>query len=139
MTAFTASPTEGPPLLSVADGVATIRLRRYVTRLGLNLAKRAFLTAQAIPIDTLNQVPGLFERIADAHAFDATLDALVGTLAALAPLALQATKQSLNQIAAGEFDLQRLRERELLTAQSADFAEGRAAFAQRRAPVFTGR
>lgn len=114
-------------------------LRRYVTRLGLNVAKRAFLTAQAMPIDMLNQVPGLFEAVAGAEEFDAAVNSLVGTLAALAPMSLQATKQSLNEIAAGEFDLHRLRERESLTAQSADFAEGRAAFVQRRPPVFSGR
>lgn len=114
-------------------------LRRYVTRLGLNVAKRAFLTAQAMPIETLNQVPGLFEAVVDATQFDATTNSLVSTLASLAPLSLQATKQSLNEIAAGDFNLQRLRARELLTAQSADFAEGRAAFAQRRTAVFGGR
>jgi hypothetical protein len=32
-----------------------------------------------------------------------------------------------------------MREREQRTSQSADFAEGRAAFGQRRKPVFTGR
>jgi enoyl-CoA hydratase/carnithine racemase len=114
-------------------------LRRYVTRLGLNLAKRAFLTAQTLPIETLNQVPGLFEAIVDADDFDAALNSLVGTLTTLAPLSLQATKQSLNEIAAGDYDLRRLRERESSTTQSADFAEGRAAFAKRRVPTFSGR
>jgi hypothetical protein len=54
-------------------------------------------------------------------------------------LAAQATKQSLNEIAAGEYIPSRLRKREALTAGSDDFAEGRAAMAERRAPRFTGR
>jgi enoyl-CoA hydratase/carnithine racemase len=36
-------------------------------------------------------------------------------------------------------DVARMRERAQRASQSADFAEGRAAFAQRRAPVFIGR
>lgn len=114
-------------------------LRRYVTRLGLNVAKRAFLTAQTLPIETLNEVSGLFEAVVHADGFGAALESLVGALAVLAPLSLQATKRSLNEIAAGEFDLRRLREREQLTTRSADFVEGRAAFVQRRKPVFSGR
>ena len=67
------------------------------------------------------------------------LQSLVSDTLALAPLAVQETKKSLNEIALGDFDLMRLRAREQLTSQSADFAEGRAAFAERRKPVFTGR
>ena len=113
-------------------------LRRYVSRLGLNDAKRAFLTAQALPVERLAQL-GLFVEIAsNAEAFAAALQALVQQVAALAPLAAQATKRSLGEIAAGGFDEARLRERETLTLRSADFAEGRAAFAAKRAPRFTG-
>lgn len=113
-------------------------LRRYVSRLGLNGAKRAFLTAQALPIESLG-TPGLFEQIVPAEQFGAAVQTLVGQVAALAPLAAQATKRSLNEIAAGSFDETRLRERESTTLASADFAEGRAAFAEKRAPRFTGR
>jgi enoyl-CoA hydratase/carnithine racemase len=64
---------------------------------------------------------------------------LVRDLLALAPLALQDTKQSIREIEAGLGDVSRMRERAQRASQSADFAEGRAAFAQRRTPVFTGR
>ncbi len=112
-------------------------LRRYVSRLGLGLAQRAFLTAQALPIKELAAV-GLFQHLAEAEDFDAALAALVESVVHLAPLAAQLTKQSLNELAAGHCDEASLRERELRTTRSADFAEGRAAFAQRRAPRFTG-
>ena len=75
----------------------------------------------------------------DADGFDAAVNVWVQRLASLAPLAAEATKQSLNEIAAGRFDEPRLRARESLTAQSRDFAEGRAAFHERRAPKFEGR
>ena len=113
-------------------------LGRYVSRLGLNLAKRAFLSAQAIPCGQLQQV-GLFEQLVDAQGFDAAVSDWVQRLSSLAPLAAQATKQSLNEIAAGRFDEPSLRAREDLTAQSHDFAEGRAAFRERRVAKFEGR
>ena len=113
-------------------------LRRYVSRLGLNDAQRAFLTAQPLPVERLQQL-GLFAEVApDAEAFATALQALVQQVAALAPLAAQATKRSLVEIAAGDFDAARLRDRETSTLRSADFAEGRAAFAARRTPRFTG-
>ena len=58
---------------------------------------------------------------------------------ALAPLAVEETKKSINEMARGVHDESRLRARERLTGSSADFAEGRSAFAERRKPNFTGR
>jgi enoyl-CoA hydratase/carnithine racemase len=114
-------------------------LRRYVTRLGLDVAKRAFLTAKALPIEALADV-GAFETVAsDVGAFDTALDALAATVAGLAPLAAQSTKRSLNEIAEGRYDLAALRERERIAHASEDFVEGRAAVAQKRPPRFTGR
>jgi enoyl-CoA hydratase len=48
-------------------------------------------------------------------------------------------KASLNEIARGELDLARLREREARCAASEDLKEGLAAFAARRTPQFHGR
>ena len=82
---------------------------------------------------------GLFEALVTQHEWDATLAQLVADILSLAPLAVQETKKSLNEIASGEWDEQSLRAREHLTSRSADFAEGRVAFAERRKPVFVGR
>lgn len=113
-------------------------LRRYVSRLGTDVAKQAFLTAKPIAVES-PALSGVFEAIAPTETFDATVTSLAQTVAALAPLAAQATKASLNEIAAGVHDLARLREREALTTSSADFAEGRLAMAERRVPHFNGR
>lgn len=112
-------------------------LQRYVTRLGLSGAKRAFLTARPFSTAQLSQL-GCFEEVAGPERFDAAVGELVCEIAALAPLAVQSTKQSLNEIAVGRFDLSELRTREALTASSRDFAEGRLAFAERRQPRFIG-
>jgi enoyl-CoA hydratase/carnithine racemase len=113
-------------------------LRRYVSRFGLAGAKRAFLTARPFTARQLDAL-GLFEALAGPEDWAPTLQALVDDVLALAPLAVEATKQSLRDIEAGVADEASLRAREHMTSQSADFAEGRAAFAQRRKPVFAGR
>jgi len=113
-------------------------LQRYVSRLGLAAAKRAFLTARPFTASQLDAM-GLFEALVSPEAFAPSLQSLVQDILALAPLALQETKKSLCEIEAGQVDMARLREREQLASRSADFAEGRAAFAQRRKPVFVGR
>ncbi|MEY2683746.1 MAG: 2,3-dehydroadipyl-CoA hydratase [Pseudomonadota bacterium] len=113
-------------------------LERFVTRLGPAAAKRAFLTARPFTAQRLYET-GCLEAIASAADFDTTVAHLVGDVAALAPLAVQATKQSLNEIATGNMNWEQLKAREALTAQSADFAEGRLAFAEKRTPRFMGR
>lgn len=112
-------------------------LKRYVERLGVAAAKRAFLTARPFSAEMLLDL-GCVQALAAPQEFDAEVTRLVEEVASLAPLAVQATKQSLNEIAGGREDLEVLRAREAMTARSRDFAEGRAAFQERRKPRFTG-
>jgi enoyl-CoA hydratase/carnithine racemase len=114
-------------------------LQRFAARLGINGAKRAFLTARPFSAERLLQMGCLEELAADKAQFDAALACLVRDVAALAPLAVQATKQSLDEISTGHSDLAAMRSRESLTAASADFAEGRKAFLEKRIPRFCGR
>ena len=113
-------------------------LRRYVSRLGLATAKRLFLLAERVPAAELLAL-GYLDRLAGPGQLDAEVQAIAEALAAGAPLALRGMKASLNEIARGEFDLARLREREALCAASTDLQEGKAAFAEKRAPSFAGR
>lgn len=112
-------------------------LQRYISRLGASAAKRAFLTARPFTAEQLWHT-GCLEALAPLAEFESTVKELVQDVRALAPLAVQATKQSLNEIATGTYNLPALRAREALTAESADFAEGRRSFAERRKPVFRG-
>jgi enoyl-CoA hydratase/carnithine racemase len=112
-------------------------LRRYVSRFGVHASKRAFLLGQSMPFEDLDRL-GVFEALVEAHAFEAAVQDCVTRLSGMAPLALQATKQSLNDIAAGLYCEPVLKERARQSVYSQDFAEGRAAFAQRRVPQFTG-
>ncbi|MBI5722092.1 MAG: enoyl-CoA hydratase/isomerase family protein [Burkholderiales bacterium] len=113
-------------------------LSRYVSRLGLSAAKRLFLLGETVPAAELLQL-GYLDALVTAEALDAEVERFAASLLAGAPLALQGMKQSLNEVARGEFDLARLRRRESRCAESADLREGLAAFAERRAPRFSGR
>ena len=113
-------------------------LRRYVSRLGLQASKRAFLLGQSTPYETLDTL-GVFEALVAADAFEAAIQKLVSTLCGMAPIALASTKKSLNEIAAGLYSEPALKERSRHSVYTQDFAEGRAAFAERRAPKFTGK
>jgi len=113
-------------------------LRRYVSRLGLAAAKRFFLLAEAVRAADLLAL-GYLDRLVPPDRLDVEVQALADALAAGAPLALRGMKLSLDEIARGEFHLGALREREARCAHSADLAEGKAAFAEKRAPRFTGR
>lgn len=112
-------------------------MKRYVARLGLGAARRLFLMAQAVP-DVELLAMGYLDRLLPADQLKTAVDDWAAHIASLAPLAVQGMKRTLNEIALGQ-DAQALwREREAQTQASRDFAEGRAAFAERRAPRFTG-
>lgn len=112
-------------------------LRRYLARLGVSLTRQAFFTAQPLPIETLFSARAINE-LSRAEDLAERARELAAFAAALAPQAAQFTKQSLNELQRGEWNESALRAREAITAGSADFAEGRAAFAQRRPAAFAG-
>jgi len=113
-------------------------LRRYVSRLGLNTAKRLFLTAEKLGAEELLRIGYLTHLVAPAE-LDAAVERLATTLAAMAPLAVQGMKRALNEIGHGALDVEACVERARLCKASADIQEGLAAFREKRAPVFQGR
>ncbi len=113
-------------------------LERYVSRLGLDTAKRLFLTAEKIDASEMKSC-GFLTHLVDADGLVAATDKISGTLATMAPLALLGMKKHLNHIGRGVLNVQALLRDINLAATSADLQEGTAAWAAKRRPQFTGR
>lgn len=113
-------------------------MQRYVARLGLGVARKLFLLAETVPDRDLLAM-GFLDKLLPATELASAIEAWCAQVLALGPLAVHGMKQTLNDIALGGEQASVWREREAATKASADFAEGRAAFAERRAPRFEGR
>lgn len=113
--------------------------RRYVSRLGLNTAKRLFFMAERLNAEELLRIGYLTELAADAAELDARVEALAARLTAGAPLAVRGMKLALNQIGHGALDRDAMVARVATCKDSADLREGLAAFREKREPRFEGR
>lgn len=116
-------------------------LARYVSRLGLAAAKRAFLTAATWSDQALLEM-GYLDEICETTELTQKAQEWIDQIQALAPLAISGMKRSLNDLArtgATEENIRAIRDRESRCALSEDFIEGRNAFAQRRLAQFKGR
>jgi enoyl-CoA hydratase len=113
-------------------------LERYVTRLGVDTAKRLFLTADRFDAQAMRAC-GFLTDLVTADELEASVKRLTDTLAAMAPLALLGMKKHMNRIARGALDVDELNADIARAAASEDIAEGAAAWAAKRPPKFTGR
>jgi enoyl-CoA hydratase len=113
-------------------------LERYVTRLGVDSAKRLFLTAERFDAQAMRAC-GFLTDLVTADELEASVKRLADTLAAMAPLALLGMKKHMNRIARGALDVDDLNADIARAAASDDIREGAAAWAAKRPPKFTGR
>lgn len=113
-------------------------LERYVSRLGLNAAKRLFLTADRIDAGTMLDI-GFLNEIVPPEQLPLRVDTLTAQLAGMAPIALLGMKKHLNAISRGTLDATGLARDMQRSEASNDLREGAAAWKEKRQPQFTGK
>jgi enoyl-CoA hydratase/carnithine racemase len=110
-------------------------IARYVARLGLDNAKRLFLTAEKIGAVEMLRI-GYLTAVVPAEALDEEVDRLAGTLAGNAPLAMAGMKRTIHEIARGKLDEAAADRRHRESMRGDEIKEGIKAFAEKRPPRF---
>lgn len=113
-------------------------LERYVTRLGVDTAKRLFLTCERLNAADMKSC-GFLTHLVEPDALEQTVVGLTDTLSAMAPLPLFGMKRHLNLIARGQHDAEAIARDVFRTVHSEDLKEGGSAWREKRKPVFKGR
>ena len=110
-------------------------IQRYVSRLGVDNAKRLFLTAERIGAAEMLRI-GYLTAMVPAEALGEEVDKLVAVLAGNAPVAMRGMKRAINEIARGRLDEEGADRRHRDSMRSAEIQEGIKAFAEKRPPKF---
>lgn len=113
-------------------------MERYVSRLGLDNAKLLFLTAQKQSAQQMKHM-GYLTHLVDAEQLEQETMALAQTCASMAPIALLGMKRHLNGIARHALVVEELHADMRRAMASDDLREGQAAWAEKRAPRFSGK
>jgi enoyl-CoA hydratase/carnithine racemase len=110
-------------------------IARYVARLGLDNAKRLFLTAEKIGAAEMLRI-GYLTSVVPAEALDEEVDRLAGMLAGNAPVAMRGMKRTIHEIARGKLDEEAADRRHRDSMRGEEIKEGIKAFAEKRPPRF---
>jgi enoyl-CoA hydratase len=113
----------------------TSGIKRYVSRLGADNAKKLFLTAQKIDAPEMLRI-GYLTAVAPFEALDEEVDRLATILAGNAPIAMRGMKRAINEFSRGQLDQGAADQRARDSMRSAEIKEGITAFAEKRPPKF---
>jgi enoyl-CoA hydratase len=110
-------------------------IARYVSRLGVDNAKKLFLTAQKIDAPEMLRI-GYLTAMVPLEALDEEVDRLASSLGGNAPIAMRGMKRTINEFARGKLDEAAADDRAIESMRSAEIKEGIRAFAEKRPPKF---
>ena len=110
-------------------------IRRYVSRLGTDNAKKLFLTAQKISAPEMLRI-GYLTAMVPLESLDEEVDKLAAILAGNAPVAMAGMKRAINEIAHGKLDEAAADQRHRESMRGEEIKEGIRAFAEKRPPRF---
>jgi enoyl-CoA hydratase len=110
-------------------------IKRYVSRLGADNAKKLFLTAQKIDAAEMLRI-GYLTAMVPAEALDGEVNRLATILAGNAPEAMRGMKRAINEFAHGQLDGEAADQRARDSMRGAEIKEGIRAFAEKRPPRF---
>ena len=110
-------------------------IKRYVSRLGPDNARKLFLTAEKIGAAEMLRI-GYLTAMAPIEALDQEVDRLAAVLAGNAPVAMAGMKRAINEFAHGRLDEAAADQRARDSMRSAEIKEGILAFSEKRPPKF---
>jgi len=128
----------GVPAARLGIAYPTESIRDLVNLVGPSEAKWILLTCRQIDAAAALRI-GLINQVVEEGALDDAVAALTATLSENAPLSMRASKATVDQLARGKVDTEKLAGLSTACIESADFAEGRKAFMEKRKPRFTGK
>ena len=129
----------GIPAARLGIVYTVMECQALATVVGVTNAKRILFTGEWVDASQAAAM-GLVDEVTEGDVVAAAL-AFVGRMAENAPLSIQGAKMTLNAIAEGQAAAREpeLRAFAARAADSADYAEGRRAFMEKRKPRFSGR
>jgi len=110
-------------------------IARYVTRLGVDNAKKLFLTAEKIGAAEMLRI-GYLTAVVPAEALDEEVGRLATLLAGNAPVAMRGMKRTINEFARGKLDEDAADRRHRESMRGEEIKEGIRAFSEKRPPKF---
>jgi enoyl-CoA hydratase/carnithine racemase len=113
----------------------TSGIKRYVSRLGADNARKLFLTAQKIEAGEMLRI-GYLTAVVPAESLDEEVDRLANVLAGNAPVAMRGMKRAINEFSRGRLDEAASDQRARDSMRGAEIREGIKAFAEKRPPKF---